>query len=104
MFTINGCTWHIKFVNPNNKILKRSNNTYSVGVTDDATKTIYLSKQIYGKFLKKVLTHEITHCAMFSYNVKLSLEQEEIVADIISTYGSQIIRITNNIFSKMCKY
>ena len=32
---------------------------------------------------------------MFSYNVYLSLEQEEVIADIIATYGEEIINITN---------
>lgn len=38
---------------------------------------------------------------MFSYNVELTLEQEEIVADIIATYGEEIIEQTNNIFKKI---
>ena len=45
--------------------------------------------------LKKVLCHEVVHAAMFSYNVELTLEQEELVADLIATYGSEVIRITN---------
>ncbi len=38
---------------------------------------------------------------MFSYNVNLSIEQEELVADLISTYGEEIIYITNKIFNKL---
>lgn len=38
---------------------------------------------------------------MFSYNVDLSIEQEELVADLISTYGDEIIYITNKIFTKL---
>ena len=38
---------------------------------------------------------------MFSYNVELSLEQEEILADIIATYGEEIIHITNTLFDKI---
>ena len=38
---------------------------------------------------------------MFSYNVNLSLEQEELVADLISTYGEEIVYITNKIFIKL---
>ena len=51
--------------------------------------------------LKKVLCHELTHAAMFSYNVELSLEQEELLADIIATYGEEIIQITNTLFYKI---
>lgn len=52
-------------------------------------------------FLKKVLCHEIVHAAMFSYNVDLTLEQEELVADLIATYGEEIIDITNQMFKKI---
>ena len=52
-------------------------------------------------FLKKVLCHEIVHAAMFSYNVDLILEQEELVADLIATYGEEIIDITNQMFKKI---
>jgi hypothetical protein len=34
-----------------------------------------------------VLSHELTHAAMFSYNIDLSYEQEELFADLIATYG-----------------
>lgn len=44
---------------------------------------------------------QITHAAMFSYNVDLSIEQEELIADLISTYGEEIIYITNKIFTKL---
>ena len=54
-----------------------------------------------GALLRKVLCHEITHAAMFSYNVDLSIEQEELIADLISTYGDEIIYITNKIFNKL---
>lgn len=38
---------------------------------------------------------------MFSYNVDLTLEQEELVADLIATYGEEIIDITNQMFKKI---
>jgi hypothetical protein len=38
---------------------------------------------------------------MFSYNVDLSLGQEELIADLIATYGEEIIYITNKIFAKL---
>ena len=36
-----------------------------------------------------------------SYNINLSLEQEEILADLIATYGEEILIITNKIFTKL---
>ena len=49
----------------------------------------------------KVLCHEITHAAMFSYNVFLTEDQEELLADLLATYGSEIITTTNRVFAKL---
>ena len=51
--------------------------------------------------LKKVLCHEITHAAMFSYNININVEQEELIADFVATYGEEIIDITNFLFNKI---
>jgi len=75
MFLINNVYWKIAFVSPDFPLLQRLNGDYSIGACDNLTRTIYLSNQLYGELLKKVLCHEITHAAMFSYNVNLSLEQ-----------------------------
>ena len=50
-------------------------------------KTIYLCEDLEYNLMKKVLSHELTHAAMFSYNVELNLEQEELFADLVATYG-----------------
>lgn len=51
------------------------------------TKTIYLDSCLEGGLMRKVLAHEITHAAMFSYNIDLSHSQEELLADLVATYG-----------------
>lgn len=38
---------------------------------------------------------------MFSYNVDLTIDQEELLADLIATYGEEIIQITNKVFKRM---
>ena len=98
MFYINGEYWKIVAVPSNSIELLRSDGNFAVGVCDDNNKAIYLNNELEGAFLKKVLCHEITHAAMFSYNVYLSIFQEEIVADLIATYGEQIIDITDDVF------
>jgi hypothetical protein len=40
---------------------------------------------------------------MFSYEVDLTLEQEEVLADLIATYGEEIIEVTNVLFNKITK-
>ena len=95
MFTINGEYWQIVMCSANHPMLIRNDGSLSVGACDDTSKTIYLNENLHGNFLKKVLCHELTHAAMFSYNVYLSLEQEELLAELICTYGEEIITITN---------
>lgn len=101
MFNINGEEWYIKFVPRNHSMLYRSDGSSTVGTCDDVSKTIYLDNTLNGRFLKKVLCHEITHSAMFSYDVDLTLEQEELLADLIATYGEEIITIANKVFKKL---
>lgn len=53
--------------------------------------------------MKKVICHEVAHAAMFSYEVYLDPAQEEVLADLIATYGHEIISITNKIFNRIKK-
>ena len=101
MFLINGIYWKLAFVPPDFPLLQRNDGGYAIGACDNLTRTIYLNENLQGNLLKKVLCHQITHAAMFSYGVSLSIDQEQLVADLISTYGNQIIYITNKIFTKL---
>lgn len=103
MFNINNITWCIKLVSSNHPKLQRRDETYALGACDNLTHTIYISEQVPDYKIKKVLCHEITHAAMFSYHVELGIEQEELVADLIATYGQEIINVTNKIFSRIAK-
>ena len=96
MFIINGIEWKVEFTSLYNPILNNH-----LGLCDNTTKTIYLANDLEGFMLKKVLCHEVVHAAMFSYHVSLSYEQEEVIADIIATYGNEIIDITNKVFKKL---
>lgn len=101
MFNINGIEWDIKLVSFNHPKVIRRDGFFALGSCDNTTHTIYLTDIIPPIKLKKVLCHEITHAAMFSYNVNMNLEQEELVADLIATYGAEIIDVTNRIFSRI---
>lgn len=101
MFLINNIYWKLAFVDPNFPLLQRMDGSYTIGACDNLTRTIYINNMLQGMLLRKVLCHEITHAAMFSYNVDLTIEQEQLVADLIATYGDQIIYITNKIFTKL---
>lgn len=101
MFNINGIDWQIKKVSANHPKIRRDNGKYALASCDRQTSTIYISDITPEYKLKKVLCHEITHAAMFSYNVYMTLDQEELVADLIATYGEEIIEVTNRIFTKI---
>lgn len=100
MIKINGETWRILLVSPNHPILY-SNGIYTLGACDNATHSIYINENLNSRKMKKVLCHEITHAAIFSYDVELTIEQEELLADLLATYGQEIIDITNEIFTKL---
>lgn len=91
-------------VPPHFSKLRRSDGSYTIASCDDDDKTIYINRDLSGFMLRKVLCHEITHAAMFSYNVYLSLDQEELLADLIATYGNEIISIANDIFKRAAHY
>ena len=101
MFEINKIIWLLKFVPSTDPMLQRKDRSFALGMCDGNLKTIFINESLRGRKLKKVLCHEMTHAAMFSYGVELSLEQEEIVADLIATYGEEIIHITNQLFYKL---
>lgn len=103
MFTINHEIWVVKFMQPYDEIFRMDNGEFTIGVCDDNTKTIYLSNLLRGEKLKQVLCHEIVHAAMFSYNVELDYEQEELLANLIAIYGKEIVQITDNIFKRLSR-
>lgn len=94
---INGEEWQIEFVPPDHYMLYTSAGNYTLGVCDDRLKTIYINNKLSRQKLRKVLCHEITHAAMFSYNVEMSLAQEELVADLIAIFGREIVCQTNRV-------
>lgn len=101
MLNINGENWRVVLVSPFHPGLKRNDRGYTLGTCDDLIKTIYINEELDENYLWKVLCHELTHAAMFSYNVDLTLDQEELLADLIATYGQEIIEITNLMFQKI---
>lgn len=98
MFTINNIDWEIVSVPYNSPVLMTPNGSYAYGMCDSYSATIYISNELYGEFLKKVLCHELTHAAMFSYGVELDHDEEELIADLIASYGEEIVNITNRVF------
>ncbi len=101
MIEINGVIWNLYFVQPYHPALYRSDGSLTIGMCDGSTNSIYICDALDGFMTKKVLCHELVHASMFSYGIILSIDQEELVADLLATYGEEIIDKTNLIFSKL---
>ena len=106
-FYMNGLHWNVRWTNPLNPILVDRTNAFTCAVTDPETMTIYLSDQLKGKFLNRVLIHELGHCVMYSYNLvseinkmckrRYWIEMEEFCANILADYGNQVFGIAYSI-------
>lgn len=101
IFKINDEVWRVCFVPSYHPSLYRSDGSKTIAACDDNSKTIYLENTLTKEKMRKVLCHELTHAAMFSYNIEMDLMQEEIIADFISTYGEEILSLTNSLFKKI---
>lgn len=88
---MNGERWKVVVVPSTSKWLARSDGTLTLGVTDSNVMTVFLSKQLRGSLLRKVLLHELTHAWMFSYDYHLSLDEEEFVCDFLASNAEAII-------------
>lgn len=101
MFSINGVRWRVRFVDVDAPILYRYDGSLSIAACDNDTKTLYFANNLHGTKLKKAISHEVTHAAMFSYGVKLTHDQEELLADLLATYGEEVIKVANDLFKKI---
>ena len=73
MFIINNIYWKLAYVSADFPLLQRMDGSFTIGACDNLTRTIYINENLQEELLKKVLCHEITHAAMFSYNVDLTV-------------------------------
>lgn len=103
MFEINGIEWDIEWCSPTDSNLHRSDGSLTVGMTDNRTKTIYLSDRLSGEFLRKVTAHELVHAFCMSYEVYMDIEQEEFMADWISRYGEELVYLLDDIMRSFVK-
>lgn len=103
MFTINNIEWDIAFVPPSSKYLKRSDGSKTVGVTDRNVYTVFLSDELQGAFLRRVLAHELCHCFCMVYNIVMPIDEEERLADWISLYGAELIYLLDELMSLLSK-
>lgn len=99
--TINNRTWNVIEVNPGSGYLQRSDNVYTLGVTDDSTSCIYINSKLNDELRTKVISHEIVHAVCFSYGITVPIDTEELIADFVATYGREVIEIADIVISKL---
>lgn len=103
-FEINGEDWVVQFVSPYNPYLVRLDGRgYTLGTCDDLLKIIFINERLPEEQVRKVLGHELTHASMFSYNIDLPIDFEEILAEIIAIYGEEIVYLTDSLFQNIMK-
>ena len=86
-------------VSPAHPMLLTPWRTHALGVCDKVTQNIYIDKTLSPHLLKEVICHDLVHAFMFSYSIDLSYDEEEIVAELMSQYGEQILEITDIIYN-----
>lgn len=101
-FKLGDDIWRIQYVDYNDPILVDRTGKATVAVTDLETMTVYISDQISGEFLTKVLIHEIGHCIIFSFRLlddihqmvhpRYWVEAEEWLCDFVADYGVYILQ------------
>lgn len=97
MFQVNGLNWRISLVEPHSDMLKRSDGTITLGVTDNNDRTVYMNNRLSYDMFDKILCHELCHVFSFSYGLHIPIEIEEMIADFLSTYGRDVIDVADNI-------
>lgn len=101
-FRLNGRTWRVQYVEPYDLRLVDRTGTLCVATTDPKTNVVYLSDELEGDFLVRVLVHEIGHCALVSFNLMDDIhrlcrpdhwvEAEEWICNFIADYGLCIFK------------
>lgn len=100
---MNGHLWQIMFVDPNSSKLVDRTRKRRVATTDPGDMCVYLSADLYGDFLIRVLVHELAHCTMISFDLieqihrmvypEYWIEAEEWVCNFIADYGMKMFNI-----------
>lgn len=106
-FVMNGIKWQVKYVHPYSTYLYDRTGVRTVATTDPSTKCIYISTDVRGDFLVRVVLHELGHVCMISFNLtddiyrmvkpEYWIEAEEWMCNFIADYGMMIFKAAYSI-------
>lgn len=102
---INGDVWRSQAVDPGDPRLRDRTGSARIATTDPSTRRVYLSRELRGPFLDRVLLHEAAHCAMVSYGLLEGLHRivpeyawvdvEEWACNFLANYGGEVLQAVN---------
>ena len=101
MFRVGNEIWSMVSVNGSDDALRRSDMTFTLGVTDNNTHCVYIRNDLPFEKFQEVLTHEICHVYAFVYDVDISIEVEEIVCQFVAIYGRNVIYTTDMLLDSL---
>lgn len=106
-FELNGITWTVVTVHPNDPRLIDRTGCITLATTDPATQMIYVSGILHGTLKKRVIAHEMGHATCFSFGLLSDIhnccypwkrvEMEEFICNFVADYGEMIFDITYQI-------
>lgn len=102
-FVANNRLWTIQYTYPQSDELMRSDGTYSIGCADKSNQKIFIADNLSEELEEKVICHEVCHAFVMSYNLYMSIEEEERLCNFVADYGKDIVATTNRIIKKWRK-
>lgn len=102
-FIVNNHIWKLQFVKGGSENLRRSDGSYTFGVTDNSVKTVFIMQNMSDCMTDKVLVHELSHVHALEYDYSIPLWVEEIVCDFLSLYGRSVIYLADSIMPKILR-
>lgn len=109
-FVMNGYEWHILRVDPKDPRLVDRTRNVRLATTDPNDLCVYLSNELSGEMITRVLIHELGHCAIFSYGLEHEIhrfvkrrywvEAEESICNFLADYERIIFNRVAEVLGK----
>lgn len=100
-FIVKNSIWTLEFLNPDNDIFQRSDGSWTIGVSDNSLKKVFLANNLPREVEEQVLCHEITHCVCFEYGIFIPIETEEFICNFMANHGKEIIFLLEDLLENI---